>query len=58
MKPLFKRLDTIVDRVFAGNKFSVNAQNILLMGIMICLICLLLEGSEKPKKVVVVDKKK
>ena len=59
MKPFFKHVDTILDRIFAGNKFAVNATNILLMGILIVLICLLLEGAEKPpKRVVVVDNKK
>lgn len=59
MKPLFKNLDTVIDRVLGGNKFTVNATNILLMAILIALICLLLEGAEKPaKRVVVVENKK
>jgi hypothetical protein len=59
MKPFFKSVDTVLEKVFAGNKFQVNATNILLMGILIALICLLLEGAEnsKPKRVVVVDQK-
>lgn len=57
LKPFVKKLDEILERVFAGGKFTVNATNILLMGILIALICLLLEGAEKPKRVVVVDKK-
>lgn len=59
LKPFFKNLDTIIDRVLGGNKFTVNATNILLMAILIALICLLLEGAEKPaKRVVVVENKK
>jgi hypothetical protein len=59
MKPFFKNVDTVIERVFAGNKFTVNATNVLLMGILIVLICLLLEGQEKPpKRVVVVENKK
>jgi hypothetical protein len=57
LKPFVKKVDEILERVFAGGKFTVNATNILLMGILIALICLLLEGAEKPKRVVVVDKK-
>lgn len=41
-----------------GNKFTVTPTNVLLMGVCILLLCLLLEGTEKPKRVVVVDKKK
>jgi hypothetical protein len=52
-------LDTIIDRVLGGNKFTVNATNILLMAILIALICSLLENAEKPaKRVVVVENKK
>lgn len=58
LKPYFKSLDTIIERIFAGQKFSVTTTNILLMGIIILLLAVLLEGSEKPKKVVVVDKQK
>ena len=58
IKPFVKKLDEILERVFAGGKFTVNATNILLMGILIALICLLLEGAEKPKRVVVVENKK
>jgi hypothetical protein len=59
LKPLFKNLDTIIDRVLGGNKFTVNATNILLMAILIALICSLLENAEKPaKRVVVVENKK
>ena len=59
MKPFFKNVDTVLERVFAGSKFTVSATNILLMGILIVLICLILEGAEKPpKRVVVVENKK
>ena len=59
MKPFFKNVDTVLDRVFAGNKFTVNATNILLMAILIAMICLILESVEKPpKRVVVVENKK
>lgn len=41
----------------AGNKFTVSTTNILLMMIAILLLVLILEGSDKPKNVVVVGKK-
>lgn len=52
-------MDTVLERVLAGSKFTVTATNVLLMGIMMVLICLVLEGAEKPpKRVVVVENKK
>jgi hypothetical protein len=41
-----------------GNKFTPTATNILLMGVIILLIALMLEGAEKPKRVQVIDKSK
>mmetsp|Transcript_31399 Transcript_31399/g.65056 ORF Transcript_31399/g.65056 Transcript_31399/m.65056 type:complete len:116 (+) Transcript_31399:117-464(+) len=58
MRPYAKNLDVIIDRIMGGNKITVTTTHILLMAIAILLMCLLLEGSEKPKRVVVVDKKK
>jgi hypothetical protein len=42
----------------AGNKITITTTHILLMAIAILLVTLLLENSEKPKRMVVVDKKK
>ena len=59
IKPFIKNVDSVLERVLAGSKFTVTATNVLLMGIMIILICLILEGAEKPpKRVVVVENKK
>lgn len=56
LKPYIKQVDTVLERIFAGQKFSVTTTNILLMAVVILLLALLLEGSEKPKKVQVVKK--
>lgn len=42
----------------SGNKFTVTTTNVLLMAVVILLLCLLLEGAERPKKVMIVDKNK
>mmetsp|Transcript_7016 Transcript_7016/g.11739 ORF Transcript_7016/g.11739 Transcript_7016/m.11739 type:complete len:116 (-) Transcript_7016:138-485(-) len=58
IRPYCKSLDTIIERIMGGNKFTVSTTHILLMAIVICLLCLLLESADKPKRMVVVDKKK
>lgn len=42
---------------YVGSKFTVSTTNILLMTIAILLFCMILEQSEKPKAVRLVDKK-
>lgn len=41
-----------------GNKFTITTTHILLMAVVILLLTMLLEAGEKPKRMVVVDKKK
>jgi hypothetical protein len=42
---------------YEGNKFTIGSTQILLMAIVILLLCLIIENSEKPKRVVVVGDK-
>lgn len=58
IKPFIKNVNMVMERIFKDNKFEPTATNILLTAIIILLLCSLLEGAEKPKKVVVVDKKR
>eukprot|EP01038_Epipyxis_sp_PR26KG_P008734 gene8734-11800_t len=58
IKPYMKSLDVIIERIFGGNKFTVNTTNILLMTVAVLLFCLLLENNEKPKNFKIVEKKK
>eukprot|EP01039_Chlorochromonas_danica_P000592 gene592-637_t len=58
IKPALKVIDAFVDRILGGGKFSITPTNILLMAVIITLLCLLLEGNEKPKRVAIVDRKK
>ena len=60
LRPYIKHLDTIIERIFAGNKFNITTTNVLLMTVAVLLLALLMEGSEKPKvmrQVVTKDKK-
>ena len=56
MRPYIKHLDTIIERIFGGNKFNITTTNVLLMTIAVLLLALLMEGGEKPKTVRVVTK--
>ena len=58
IKPYVKQLDSILDKILGGNKFTPTPTNILLMAVVILLLTLLLESNEKPKRVMVVDKPK
>jgi hypothetical protein len=44
--------------MYLGKKIEITSTNILLMGVILCLLCLLLEHAEKPKAVRMVEKKK
>jgi len=57
LRPYAKSLDTIIDRILSGSKFTVSTTNILLMSIAILLLCLIFENAEKPKKVIAVDRR-
>lgn len=51
IKPFMKRLDEFFDRLLGGNKFTVNATNMLLMAIVVLLLAHLLTLMEnKPTK--------
>eukprot|EP01033_Poteriospumella_lacustris_P003118 gene3118-2291_t len=58
IKPFMKQADVFLERIFAGNKFTVTTTNILLMMVAILLLVLILEGAEKPKNVRVVTTKR
>ena len=44
--------------MFTGNKFTITTTHILLMAVCIVLVALVLETSEKPKRMVVQQTKK
>lgn len=51
IKPFVKRVDEFLDRLLGGNKFTVNATNMLLMAIVVLLLAHLLTLMEnKPTK--------
>ena len=56
MKPFIKKLDLVVLRIMGDNKFEVTTTEILLMGIIICLLVVVFENADRP--VVTVTKKK
>jgi len=58
MRPYMKHLDSFIERILGGNKFTVSATNILLMTIAVLLLVLILEHAEQPKRVVRVVNKK
>jgi hypothetical protein len=58
IRPMMKHLDTIIERILGGSKFTVSTTNILLMTIAILLFCMILEANEKPKTMRLVEKKK
>ena len=55
LRPYAKNLNVVLEKLMGGQKFTVNATTILLMAIVILMLCFLLEGNEKPKKVRVVS---
>jgi hypothetical protein len=50
IKPYVKRVDEFLDRLLGGNKFTVNATNMLLMAIVVLLLANLLSTSEARDK--------
>lgn len=42
-RPYIQQLDKILERILSGNKFTINSTNILLMGVIVCLLALMLQ---------------
>jgi len=51
-KPVFKKVNIFLEKIFAGNKFDITSTEILLMAIVILLICMVFDAAEKPQMVV------
>ena len=51
-KPIFKKINLFLDKIFAGNKFDITSTEILLMAIVILLLCVVLGDSDRPQVVV------
>ena len=45
LRPAFKTLNNLLDRIFADNKFEMTSTEILLMAIVIMLLCLYMKPS-------------
>ncbi len=60
MKPFIKKLDMVIVRIMGENKFEITTTEILLMGIIIVVLCVVFENADRPKLVVAnkKDKKK
>ena len=50
IKPVVKHIDAFLDRLLGGNKFTVNATNMLLMAIVVLLIANLISVSEAKER--------
>ena len=48
MKPFIKKLDLVIKRIMGENKFEVTTTEILLMSIVICLLVVTFENSDRP----------
>jgi hypothetical protein len=47
VRPYVQQLEKVLDRILAGNKFTINSTNILLMGVIICLLALMMTKSQE-----------
>ena len=56
MKPVIKKIDIFLERLFAGNKFEVTSTEVLLMAIIIMLIVVTIETADAAKNPKVIVK--
>jgi hypothetical protein len=54
-RPLFKKLNIFFERIFAGNKFEITSTEILLMAIVILMICLVIDTSDRSDEKITVS---
>jgi len=47
IRPYVQQFDKILERILAGNKFTINSTNILLMGVIICLLALAMTKAQE-----------
>ena len=57
LKPFIKKLDLVIVRIMGENKFEITTTEILLMGIIIVVLCVIFESADRPTKFVVANKK-
>ena len=44
MKPYVKQVNAFFERIFEGNRFTINSTDVVLMAIVILLLCLVFES--------------